>query len=138
MPPHLAHNIVHFENCIGHKKYKLLCEEAKKPENLERVVKWMVERDSLNSNRGLRPNFYGWLGDFCHFPPEREKEVKTAMKYPVVEHFEWETDILIIVVSKACFHVGEWYLGYALHCMNRSIVDAEPTCPTPEGEGEGH
>jgi len=60
------------------------------------------------------------------------------MKYPTVEHFEWETDILVIVVSQVCFHVSEWYLGYALHCMNQDTIDAEPTCPTPdEGDSIG-
>lgn len=134
MPPHLAHQVVSFEHRVGQKKYKELCEEAKKPENLEKVVKWMVERDSINSNRGLRPNIFGWLEDQCYFPPEREKEVRQAMKHPVVEHFEWEADILVIVVSQICFHVSEWYLGYALHSMSRPTVVGEPTGPTPEGE----
>lgn len=132
MPPHLAHSVVSFQNSVGDKRYRELCEEAKRPENLPRVVEWMVERDSINSNRGTWPNIFGWLGDQCHFYPDREKEVKDAMSRHVVDHFEWETDILIIVVSGVCFHVSEWYLGYALHCMNCPDDIDEPTCPEPE------
>lgn len=128
MPPHLAHRVSAFQECLGLKRYAELCEEAKKPENIEKVVKWMVEQDSINSDRGLRPNLFGWLGDQCYYPPERMKEVQQAMRYPVVEHFEWETDILIIVVSQACFHVSAWYLGYALHRMNQPTVCPDLAC----------
>jgi len=55
VPPHLAHHIVHFESVIGARKYRELCEKAKSSENLEKVMKWMVERDSINSNRGSGP-----------------------------------------------------------------------------------
>lgn len=124
MPPHLAHSVVAFEKSVGADGYKTLCEEAKNPENLEKVVKWMVERDASNSGHGVVPNLYGWLGDQCHMEIERSEEVCNAMKNPIVEHFEWQGDILAIVVSQVGFHVHEWYLGFAYHCMKHSITNA--------------